>query len=192
MSRSGVVISSSGRPSASASVWFCLDTVTVSKTAINPGLGNLVALLGGFSFALVVMGLRWLSRAAPPGRSLAPGALLAGNMIAVLVTLPLAWPIEGVEGSDWLLVTYLGVFQVGLTYVLLSRALHRLRAFEASLLLLIEPVLNPIWAWWAHGEVPGSLTLAGGGVIVLTTVIMTRVAMRAGGAGDQGVSSSGQ
>ena len=117
---------------------------------------------------------------------------MAGNLIACTVTLPWAWPFVGAGVSDWLMVTYLGVFQVGLTYVLLSRALHRLRAFEASLLLLIEPVLNPIWAWWAHGEVPGPPTLIGGGVIVVTTAAMTRVAMKEDCANDQGVSSSGQ
>lgn len=29
-------------------------------------------------------------------------------------------------------------------------------ALETSLLLLLEPVLNPIWAWLAHGERPGA------------------------------------
>ena len=43
-------------------------------------------------------------------------------------------------------------------------------ALEASLLLLLEPVLNPVWAWIAHGERPGAWSLAGGAVILLATL----------------------
>ena len=42
----------------------------------------------------------------------------------------------------------------------------RVRAFEASLLLLLEPVLNPIWAWMVHGERPGVWSIAGAAVIL--------------------------
>jgi drug/metabolite transporter (DMT)-like permease len=66
---------------------------------------------------------------------------------------------------------YLGVFQIGLAYYLLIRGLARLRAFEASLLLLLEPVLNPVWAWLVHGEQPGAWSLAGGAVILLATLV---------------------
>jgi drug/metabolite transporter (DMT)-like permease len=45
------------------------------------------------------------------------------------------------------------------------------RALEVGLFLLIEPVLNPIWAWLVHGETPGAATLAGGGVILGATMI---------------------
>jgi drug/metabolite transporter (DMT)-like permease len=50
--------------------------------------------------------------------------------------------------------------------MLLLRALRRVPGLEAATLLLIEPVLNPIWSWIIHGERPGVLTLAGGALIV--------------------------
>ena len=37
---------------------------------------------------------------------------------------------------------------------------------EAATLLLIEPVLNPIWTWIVHGERPGTLALIGGALII--------------------------
>jgi len=43
------------------------------------------------------------------------------------------------------------------------------RALEVGLFLLIEPVLNPIWAWLVHGETPGPTTIAGGVLILGTT-----------------------
>ena len=42
---------------------------------------------------------------------------------------------------------------------------------EASLLLLLEPVLNPIWAWIVHGERPGAWSLAGGAILLLATTV---------------------
>ena len=44
-------------------------------------------------------------------------------------------------------------------------------ALEASLILLIEPVLNPVWAWMFQGERPGVWALVGGGVILGATTI---------------------
>ena len=66
-------------------------------------------------------------------------------------------------------LVYLGVFQIGLAYVCLSGAIRRLPALEISLLLLIEPVLNPVWTWAVRGESPGGWTLSGGAVIVGAT-----------------------
>jgi DME family drug/metabolite transporter len=56
-----------------------------------------------------------------------------------------------------------------LAYVLVTRAINHIPALEASLLLLIEPVLNPIWAWLIQGEVPGAWALLGGAIILGAT-----------------------
>jgi len=64
----------------------------------------------------------------------------------------------------------MAVFQIGLAYVLLNYGLRHVGALEASLLLLAEPVLNPLWAWLVHGEQPSSWTLAGGAIIVAATI----------------------
>jgi len=63
------------------------------------------------------------------------------------------------------------VCQLGIPYLFLTRAVPQVRAIEVSLFLLIEPVLNPIWAWLVHGERPGAATLAGGGMILSATVV---------------------
>jgi drug/metabolite transporter (DMT)-like permease len=61
---------------------------------------------------------------------------------------------------------YLGVAQIGLAYAFLTSAIRHLPALEVSLLLLIEPVLNPAWTWLLRGEDPGAWTIAGGAIIV--------------------------
>ena len=44
-------------------------------------------------------------------------------------------------------------------------------AFELSLLLLLEPVLNPVWSWLVHGETVGTWSLAGAALILVATVV---------------------
>jgi drug/metabolite transporter (DMT)-like permease len=98
-------------------------------------------------------------------------AVVAGNIIASLGALPFALPFGRHDATDWLLVGYLGVFQIALAYVLVTKALETLPALEASLILLIEPVLNPVWAWVFQGERPGAWALVGGGVILGATTV---------------------
>lgn len=147
-------------------------------TAPDPFLGNLYGAASGLSWALTIMGLRWLGSShlrTRGGLQDRPGAAAAitGNTMAFLLCLPWALPVtEGtstVGWTDWLAVTHLGVFQIGLAYVLLTNGLERVRALEASLLLLVEPVFSPVWAWIVHGEIPGPWPVAGGVLILAAT-----------------------
>ena len=70
------------------------------------------------------------------------------------------------------MVVYLGLFQVALAYLCMIRGVRRLRAQDVSLLLLLEPVLNAVWAAALHGEVPGPWALLGCAVILVATVGM--------------------
>ncbi len=74
---------------------------------------------------------------------------------------------------DWAAVTFLGVFQIALAYVFLVRGVRRVGALEASLLILLEPVLSPVWAWIIHGEQPSALAMLGGAIIVVATAVYT-------------------
>ncbi len=155
------------------------------ETATDPLRGNLVAALGGVFWALVVVGLRWMSREGTGHAESAAAAVAAGNLIAFLFCLPAALPVAGAGAADWLLLTYLGVVQIGVAYVWLTRGLRRLGALEASLLILVEPVLNPVWTYWVHGEVPGRWALLGG-VVILTAIAANALAGSRGRRGSRG------
>jgi drug/metabolite transporter (DMT)-like permease len=68
--------------------------------------------------------------------------------------------------NDWLVITAMGIFQVGLAYVLLARAMPHVPAVRASLILMIEPALSPFLAYAVHGEEPHASTIFGGVVII--------------------------
>ena len=139
-------------------------------TAPDPALGNLLAAGSAVAWAFTVTGYRWLARSGADHGPVASAAA-CGNLLVALVCLPGAWPLASGRVGDWLAVAYLGVFQLGLAYVFLSRAITRVPALEASLFLLVEPVLSPVWAWLAHGEAPGPLAVVGGAVILAATAL---------------------
>ncbi len=154
-------------------------------TATNPALGNLLAACAGLSWALTILGLRWLGRAAeatPDATATADGggdpaaggdpalvAAVAGSIVAFGAALPFALPIVDATAQDWLVLGALGGLQIALAYACLTRGVKRVSALEVSLLLLLEPVLSPLWAWIVHGEGPAALSSAGAGVILAAT-----------------------
>ena len=149
---------------------FFVSAEAPRATAPDPMKGNLLALVSGFFWALTVCGLRWMGAA--DGEHGSPvAAVVSGNLTAFLVALPMALPLGAHPPVDWAVIAYLGVFQIAVAYVLVTSALRHIAALEASLILLIEPVFNPVWAWLVQGERPGPWALLGGAIILGATTI---------------------
>ncbi|MEZ4373562.1 MAG: DMT family transporter [Polyangiaceae bacterium] len=133
-------------------------------SAPNPMLGNILATVSGVCWAGTLMGLRGLSARKVEGLT----AVVAGNLIAGLVCLPWALssssalPLAETHLADWLAVAYLGAVQIGLAYFCLTLGFRHVPALEASLLILLEPSLSPVWAYWLQSEVPGVWSIVGG------------------------------
>lgn len=147
-----------------------------ARTAPDPLRGNIVAALSGVSWAATIMGLRWMSSGGP-GAGTPMAAVVMGNLLAFIVCAPFFGPLA-VGPRDWLAVGYLGVFQIGAAYALLTAAVPRLRALEVSLLVLVEPAVNPLWTWLVHGEDPGAWTVAGGALILGATTVRSWIEAR--------------
>lgn len=136
-------------------------------TAPDPVLGNLLSVACALTWSATIIGYRWLA-----ARQLSIGAAaVAGNALACAVALPWALPFPAGRPLDWLLLAYLGTVQLGLAYQFVARALPHVRALEASLILLMEPVLASVWAWAVHGETMAPAGIAGAGIIVGATVV---------------------
>jgi drug/metabolite transporter (DMT)-like permease len=156
---------------------FFVGDETPIVTAPDPARGNALALLSGVCFAVTIAGLRWLSKG-KEDHGLATVAL--GNVIAFAWGLPFALPIVSASSTDWLVILYLGSIQIGLAYACLTRGLRSVPALQASLLLMVEPVLNPVWAWLVHAERPTNWALLGGALIIGATAAQSIVQGREG------------
>ncbi len=154
-----------------AGMGLCLtDSEPRFVTAPDPALGNILAVVTGVFWALTVLGLRWLGRE-EDSSSAGATAVVSGNVIAFLVCLPAALPLPPPQAVDVAIVLFLGSIQIGLAYILLTAAIRRVPALEASLLLLVEPVLSSLLAWAVHGEVPGRWALMGALLILGSTLV---------------------
>jgi drug/metabolite transporter, DME family len=150
-------------------------------TAPDPWTGDLLAAVSGFFWALTVTGLRRLAASGEASSSSAAAAVVAANTLAFVLWSPWLLELGAVPGAglqDVLAVAWLGVFQVGIAYVCLTAAMRGVRALEASLLLLAEPVLATGWAALVHGEVPGRFATAGAAVVLVASLV--QVLRRAG------------
>jgi drug/metabolite transporter (DMT)-like permease len=142
---------------------------TASASAPDPVRGNVYAMIAGLAYAIVIGGFRLLQKASPAKEDPGLATVALGNLVAFVACLPLALPVAESHAIDWAVIAYLGIIQIGLAYVFLTRGVRGVTALEASLLLLAEPALNPLWAGLMHGEWPGGLALAGGMMILAAT-----------------------
>ena len=86
--------------------------------------------------------------------------------LPVLLTAPTAFTPLSVT-----LIVILGVFQLGIPYILYALAAGKCSALACCLLGALEPLLNPIWVLLFYGEKPGTFALLGGAVVILTVTL---------------------
>jgi drug/metabolite transporter (DMT)-like permease len=144
----------------------------IGKVESGQALGNALGAVSGVFFAFTVVLLR---RDARGGRGDALPSTALGNLIAAGATLP--WALGSLpaaatpRGAGVLL--YLGIVQLGVAYLLFMRGVRKVPAAEASLISMLEPVLNPVWVLIGTGERPGGWAIAGGAVVVGAVVLRT-------------------
>lgn len=141
--------------------------------------GNVAAIASGIAFASFLVFLR-LPGCAPETR---PRAMVLGNALLVVVTLavnlgrgssePFTPGLGDIAGLLWL-----GVIQIGFAYVLFGFGIAHIAALEATLIGMLEPVLNPIWVFLFLGETPGWWAAFGGAVIIIAVTSRTFISER--------------
>lgn len=142
---------------------FFMDDMTTGNL-----IGNLIAILSGFTLAVMIIALR-LQKDGSPVES-----TLLGNFIAFLVALPFIATAPMPDMKSILGLLLLGIFQLGLAYIIFGNAIKYVTAVEGILLNVVEPLCNPIWVFLFIGEVPTGKALIGG-IIVLTAVTLRSI-----------------
>lgn len=133
---------------------------------IEPGHfeGNIIALFSGVAFAAFFLGMK---KNDPKFQS---SSIFYGNILVAIISIPFMFSLEPLTTTDLWMVTFLGVFQIAIAYAFFSAGLKRIYAVEASIISMIEPVLNPVWVIIGYGEIP-SITAIIGGLIILGSIV---------------------
>ena len=130
--------------------------------------GNILALASGFCFALYFLLLRH-PRAREVNRA---SSVIYGNTLAVIMTAPWGLAVlTSLTAHDLVGVSYLGVIQLGISYMLFTSGMARgVRSLDAGIVCYIEPVLNPVWVFLVLGERPSAWALLGGAIIIVAVI----------------------
>ncbi|MEN6418543.1 MAG: EamA family transporter [Clostridiaceae bacterium] len=123
--------------------------------------GDLVAVVSGIFFAAMFIASDGVSD------ETRFNGIMQGQLLTALIGLPVlaathpAFTTQAVVG-----ILVLGIFQIGIAYVLDGVALKSAPLLTCSLLAVIEPLLNPLWVYLFNGENPGVWSLVGGVIVV--------------------------
>lgn len=133
-------------------------------------VGNLWGALSGVLMAGMIVGMR-MQKAANPVESILLSHLL-GSIVGLPFALQETWTISAMAG-----IAFLGVIQIGLSFILYSAAIKQVEALEATIITMLEPILNPLLVFWVLSEVPGQLALSG--AVLVIAGVLTRACISA-------------
>lgn len=124
-------------------------------------LGNIVAILSGLALAGATIGMRMQKDGSPVETT------LLGHIFTAIIGIPFILRADFTT-QNIIGIILLGVFQLGIAYILYALAIKHLTALETILIMFLEPILNPIWVMLIYGEKPGIFSLIGGLIIIGT------------------------
>ena len=129
-------------------------------------VGDIIAVISGVFFAAMFIFSEGVS-----DQTRASG-IMQGQFLTAIIGLPVlfatrpAFTAQAIAG-----ILVLGIFQIGLAYVLYSIAIKRAPLLTCSLLAVLEPLLNPVWVFLFAGENPGVWSLIGGVIVVVVITL---------------------
>jgi len=117
-------------------VLFLGDDLTASGLA-----GNILALASGVAMAAWFLAMRGQKAGAPAN------TILLGNIVGAVIGLPFFLHAD-LTPQSLAVIVYLGVCQLGMAGLLYSIAIKHVPVLESTIILMLEPILNPIWCTW--------------------------------------------
>ncbi len=160
----------------------------MDKLTVGGMVGNVLAIGSGVFFAGSIVAFR----AQKEGSSLE--SILLSHVITFVVSLPFLWRegprFAGTVASGAPLspsvstlaavgcIVLFGVFQIGISSILLSYGVKRVTAVQSILVAVLEPLFNPVWVFLVVGERPGPRALVGGAIILVAVTLRSLISLR--------------
>ena len=153
-----------------AAVGLCLGAMGLFFVGrLGPGTlsGNLLGVASGLCLALFSLTLKLQRQRRPEADPIS--AIILGNMLVAVLCAPVALRGFSLTLSQAGILLYLGVFQIGIAYLLFNAGMRHLTATAAVVTGTLEAVLNPVWVFLGMGERPSAWALLGG-LMILGTI----------------------
>ena len=140
-------------------IMFFIDELEMSYL-----LGNILAILSGIVMAGMILLFQQQKE------NFLVEITLLGNVITAIVGIPFYF-ISSPGMESVLPLFILGVFQLGIPYLLYVLAIPNVTAIDAVLIPVLEPLLNPLWVFIFAKESPTLFSLLGGGLVLLSVTV---------------------
>ena len=151
-------------------------------------LGNILALVSGLTFGLTTIFQRkqqllaqevQTAQAETSDTNTTSDAFMLAQIITAAVGLIFVFTTDdGIPDSKSLLfLVLLGVFQMGIPNITYGIGIRKVRALSASLITMLEPLMNPIWVLIFVHEVPSIFSIIGG-IIILGCILLREILSR--------------
>ncbi len=129
-------------------------------------LGDVLAVISGFTFAALIL-INRMDKTQPED----------GQIIGCALSFVCCLPFVFTESN--FVITWesvgamlaLGLVQYSLANILFGRGIKKADPVTASIILTMEPIMNPVWVFLRNGEAPGTLALVGF-VLVIAAVTL--------------------
>lgn len=139
----------------------------LDKLGGGTSAGNAVALVSGILFAAMFVA------SGNTDESTRLSGVFEGQLVAAVCGLPFFFTadLSAMNTTGWIALIAVGIFQVGIPYILYAAALRDCPPLAASLISIIEPLCNPLWVFLFDGEAPGRLALLGGLIVIVAVSV---------------------
>jgi drug/metabolite transporter (DMT)-like permease len=123
-------------------------------------IGNVAAIFSGVAFAFTAIFMRKQKNYNPLE------SVFWGNLFTAVICSFGFFLSPPIGNRSLFFIVILGVFQLGIPYILYAKAIKNVSALEATLIPVIEPLLNPIWVILVNNEVPSIWSIIGGAIVL--------------------------
>ena len=147
-------------------------------------LGNLFGILSGICYAgttlfqrkqqmLAADRIRQNPQAAKSKHDTSRDAFMLAQLITTVFGLPFVFLSDGgmPDSRSLIFLLLLGLLQMGIPNIMYAIGIKKVTALSASLITMIEPLMNPVWVFLFVHEIPSARCIAGG-IIILGFILL--------------------
>lgn len=130
--------------------------------------GNIIAIVSGICFACFTLILR--KKKMSKGNENTLSVIILGNALIAVISFFIIFPDFGLSSTEFIILLYMGVFQIGVSYVIFNEGVKYVSATESMIIAMMEAIFNPIWVFLGIGEKPSVFAIAGG-ILILGAIL---------------------